>query len=249
MAEQDLGCCCDLCLRVLLEPDAFEFEFLLQESDPEVKQVVWDACDVLSWGLIIGPESYLKSSGLPRSSQLLLEIAFIFTPVFEPCLLIVGERLILLRCIEPVRFFLCNLVCFLELLSKTLLNRLGIDHIIGHLGSFILSCFLWEWDWIGSVTHVIIPLPLQILILLFEFCIDLGVDVIAHLLSKLTDNMLQKARLVQKLVDGRALVRLGLEHHLNQAFNVLSDVAGHWAVLSLINGLHKTHWVSLEWQL
>ena len=86
--------------------------------------------------------------------------------------MIVGERLILLRCIEPARFFLCNLVCFLELLCKTLLN----------------------------------------------------------------------ARLFQKLVDGRALVRLGLEHHLNQIFNVLPDVAGHWAVLSLIDGLDAKEW-------
>ena len=122
MAEQDLGCCCDLCLRVLLEPEAFDFEFLLQESDPEVKPVVRDACDVLSWGLIIGPESGLNSFGLPRSSPFLLEIAAALTPVFELCLLIVGERLILLRCLEPARFFLCNLVCFLELLCKTLLN-------------------------------------------------------------------------------------------------------------------------------
>ena len=122
MAEQDLACCCDLCLRVLLQPEAFEFEFLLQESDPEVKQVVWDACDVLSWGLIIGPDSDLNSFGLPLSSDFFVEIAVMLTPVFEPCLLIVGERLILLRCIEPARFFLCNLVCFLELLCKTLLN-------------------------------------------------------------------------------------------------------------------------------
>ena len=123
MAEQDLGCCCDLCLRVLLEPEAFEFEFLLQESDPEVKQVVRDACDVLSWGLIIGPESGLNSFGLPVSSPSVLGIAVILTPVFELCLLIVGKRLILLRCIEPARFFLCNLVCFLELLFKLLNER------------------------------------------------------------------------------------------------------------------------------
>ena len=123
MAEQDLGCCCDLCLRVLLQPDAFEFEFLVQESDPEVKKVVRDACDVLSWGLIIGPESGLNSFGLQNSSHFIVAIAVILTPVFEPCLLIVGERLILLRCIEPARFFLCNLVCFLELLINTLLNE------------------------------------------------------------------------------------------------------------------------------
>ena len=179
MAEQDLGCCYDLCLRVLLEPDAFEFEFLLQESDPEVKQVVRDACDVLSWGLIIGPVSELNSFGLPVSSPSVLVIAVFFTPVFERRLLIVGERLILLRRIEPARCFLCSLVCFLELLINALLN----------------------------------------------------------------------ARLLQKLVDGRAPVRVGLKHHLNQAFNVLSDVAGHWAVLSLIDGPHHLHWVSLEWLL
>ena len=123
MAEQGLACCCDLCLRVLLEPEAFEFEFLLQESDPEVKPVVRDACDVLSWGLIIGPVSLLNSFGFPVSSPFILVIAVILTPVFELCLLIVGERLILLRCIEPARFFLCNLVCFLELLINTLLNE------------------------------------------------------------------------------------------------------------------------------
>ena len=122
MAEQDLACCCDLCLRVLLEPEAFEFEFLLQESDPEVKIVVWDACDVLSWGLIIGPPSELNSL-LPESSPSVVVIAVLFTPFFERRLLIVGERLILLRCIEPARFFLCNLVCFLELLINTLLNE------------------------------------------------------------------------------------------------------------------------------
>ena len=123
MAEQDLGCCCDLCLRVLLEPEAFEFEFLLQESDPKVKIVVRDACDVLSWGLIIGPERVLNSIVLPLSSPCLLEFAVLLTPVFELCLLIVDERLILLRCIELARFFLCNLVCFLELLINTLLNE------------------------------------------------------------------------------------------------------------------------------
>ena len=122
MAEQDLGCCCDLCLRVLLEPEAFDFEFLLQESDPEVKKVVRDACDVLSWGLLIGPVSELNSFGLPVSSIRVLFNA-VRTPVFELCLLIVDERLILLRCIEPARFFLCNLVCFLELLINTLLNE------------------------------------------------------------------------------------------------------------------------------
>ena len=122
MAEQDLACCCDLCLRVLLEPEAFESEFLLQESDSEVKIVVWDACDVLSWGLSIGPVNTLNSFGLLLSSKAFRDIAVILTPVFELCLLIVDERLILLRCIEPARFFLCNLVCFLELLF-TLLNE------------------------------------------------------------------------------------------------------------------------------
>ena len=93
-------------------------------------------------------------------------------------LLIVSERLILLRCIEPARFSLCNLVCLFKFLSEALLN----------------------------------------------------------------------ARVFQELVNGRALVRLGLEHHLDQILNVLDDVAGHWAVLSLIDGPHKMHRVSLEWQ-
>ena len=86
-------------------------------------------------------------------------------------LLIVGERLILLPCIELARFFLCNLVCFLEFLSNALLN----------------------------------------------------------------------VRVVQKLVHGRALVRLGLEHHFDQILKILAEVAGHWAVLSLIDGHHKSH--------
>ena len=102
--------------------------------------------------------------------------------------------------------------------------------------------------------HLLVAQPLLELVvlglLLLQGALEfIGVDSIAILLSKLTGNMLQKARLVQKLVDGRALVRLGLEHHLNQILNVLSDVAGHWAVLSRSDGHHKRQVRSLEWQL
>ena len=61
--------------------------------------------------------------------------------------------------------------------------------------------------------------------------------------------MLLNAKGVQKLVDGRALVRLGLEHHFDQISNILADVAGHWAILSRSDGHHKSHRFSLEWQL
>ena len=61
-------------------------------------------------------------------------------------------------------------------------------------------------------------------------------------LFKFLSEALLNARVFQELVNGRALVRLGLEHHLNQILNVLSDVAGHWAVLSLIDGLDAKEW-------
>ena len=102
----------------------------------------------------------------------------------------------------------------------------------------------WRWKWVDLgfdvVAHLLSRLTDNLLLnaRLLQRLVYTGVDVIAHLLSKLTGNMLQKARLVQKLVDGRALVRLGLEHHLNQILNVLSDVAAHWAVLSRSDGHH-----------
>ena len=92
---------------------------------------------------------------------------------------------------------------------------LSDPHCVGIFCSIIVWLD-WRWKWVDLGVDVIALLLSRPTdnpppnARLLQRLVYTGVDVIAHLLSKLTGNMLQKARLVQKLVDGRALVRLGL---------------------------------------